>query len=86
MYYLKGWHCFYSIFKNIVMEQNNRKQGDQEPNQSGKEESNIGNQQGTAQTGAQNAGGSDIHEQDDQYTEDLRQSGDRNSSNRKKSS
>jgi hypothetical protein len=43
----------------------------------------IGNQQGTTQTGAQNAGGENIDEQEDQYTEDLRRSGDRNSSNRK---
>jgi hypothetical protein len=46
----------------------------------------IGNQQQTSQTGAQNAGGENIDEQEDQYTEDLRRSGDRNSSNRKTSS
>jgi hypothetical protein len=43
----------------------------------------IGNRQGTTQTGAQNAGGENIDEREDQYTEDLRRSGDRNSSNRK---
>lgn len=43
----------------------------------------IGNQQQTSQTGAQNSGGENIDEQEDQYTDDLRQSGDRNSSNRK---
>jgi hypothetical protein len=46
----------------------------------------IGNQQKTAQTGAQNGGGENIDREDDQYTEDLRQSGDRNSSNRKSGS
>jgi hypothetical protein len=40
----------------------------------------IGNQQGTVQTGAQNGGGENIEDrQDDQYTEDLRNSGQRKS-------
>jgi hypothetical protein len=43
----------------------------------------IGNQQNTAQTGAQNAGGENIDAEEDQYTDDLRNSGDRNSSNRR---
>ena len=42
------------------------------------------NQQKTTQTGAQNAGGENIDQEEDQYTEDLRQSGDRESSNTKK--
>ncbi len=45
--------------------------------------SSIGNQQNTAQTGAQNAGGENIDQEEDQYTDDLRQSGQRTSSNRK---
>lgn len=45
--------------------------------------SSIGNQQGTAQTGAQNAGGENIDQEEDQYTEDLQRSGQRHSSNRK---
>lgn len=43
----------------------------------------IGNQQRTSQTGAQNGGGDNRDEQEDEFTEDLRNSGDRNSSNRK---
>lgn len=43
----------------------------------------IGNKQGTTQTGAQNGGGENRDQQDDQYTEDLRKSGNRTSSNRK---
>lgn len=44
----------------------------------------IGNQQHTTQTGAQNNGGEHIDQQADRYTKDLKQSGDRSSSNRKK--
>jgi len=67
------------------MTDNNRKQ-EQENMQNANEEKHIGNQQGTAQTGAQNAGGENIDQEEDQYTEDLQQSGDRNSSNRKANS
>ena len=59
---------------------NNREQGGAGANRN----SSIGNQQKTTQTGAQNAGGENIDPEEDQYTEDLRQSGDRESSNRKK--
>lgn len=48
-----------------------------------KDNTSIGNMQGTTQTGAQNNGGENITQFDDQYTEDLRESGDRSSSNRK---
>lgn len=41
----------------------------------------IGNAQGTTQTGAQNGGGENIEEEGDGYTEDLRQSGQRQSRN-----
>ena len=43
----------------------------------------IGNQQQTTQTGAQNAGVEHTDQQEDNYTEDLRRSGGRTSSNRK---
>jgi hypothetical protein len=46
----------------------------------------IGNQQKTSQTGAQNGGGDNIDQEEDDFTEDLRQSGQRNSSNRKSGS
>lgn len=46
-------------------------------------EQSIGNRQGTTQTGTQNGGGENIDQQEDQFTDDLRQAGDRNSSNRK---
>jgi hypothetical protein len=69
-----------------MAENNSRNQGGQDATQNSKAEQSIGNQQGTAQTGAQNAGGENIDEGEDRYTEDLRQSGDRNSSNRKTSS
>ena len=68
-----------------MAENNNRNQGDQN-NQQQNQTQNIGNQQKTAQTGAQNAGGENIDQEEDQYTDDLRKSGDRNSSNRKTSS
>jgi hypothetical protein len=67
------------------MAENNRNQGDQNNNPNNTAES-IGNQQKTAQTGAQNGGGENIDQEEDQYTEDLKQSGDRNSSNRKSGS
>ena len=44
----------------------------------------IGNQQRTTQTGAQNSGGKNTDAASDRYTDDLRNSGDRNSSNRKR--
>ena len=53
---------------------------------SGSKDGSIGNQQYTTQTGAQNNRGDNIDQEDDQYTKDLEQSGDRNSSNRKTSS
>lgn len=46
-------------------------------------DNSIGNKQGTTQTGAQNQGGDNRDEQEDRYTQDLRRSGDRTSSNRK---
>jgi hypothetical protein len=53
----------------------------------GSQDSSIGNQQGTAQTGGQNAGGNRRDVEDDNFTDDLRKSGNRkardeNSSNR----
>lgn len=57
-----------------MAENNNRTQAEKDNNQ---KEQSIGNQQGTTQTGAQNNGGKNITEHNDQYTEDLRQSGDR---------
>jgi hypothetical protein len=65
---------------------NNRTNGEGSELKTQQDKSSIGNQQATTQTGAQNAGGENIDEQEDQYTEDLRQSGDRNSSNRKEES
>lgn len=50
---------------------------------SGSKDGSIGNQQYTTQTGAQNSGGENIDQEEDNYTEDLQRSGDRNSSNRK---
>lgn len=43
----------------------------------GSHDSSIGNQQGTSQTGAQNSGGRRRDVEDDNFTDDLRQSGDR---------
>jgi len=60
---------------------NNRNENQQGGNRSQQTDS-IGNQQRTTQTGAQNAGGQDIDQQEDRYTEDLQQSGRRSSSNR----
>ncbi|HEY0040029.1 MAG TPA: hypothetical protein VGB71_05160 [Flavisolibacter sp.] len=64
------------------MAEKNNKQGGQQNDQQQANQS-IGNQQKTSQTGAQNAGGANIDQEEDQYTDDLKQSGDRNSSNRK---
>ena len=65
---------------------NNKTTGEGSELKAQQDKSSIGNAQGTTQTGAQNAGGENIDEQEDQYTEDLRRSGDRNSSNRKEES
>lgn len=54
--------------------------------QTASREGSIGNQQQTSQTGAQNGGGENIDQEEDQYTDDLRNAGDRNSSNRKSGS
>lgn len=43
----------------------------------GSQDSSIGNQQGTSQTGAQNAGGRNRDVDEDTFSEDLRQSGGR---------
>lgn len=63
------------------MADNNRNLGG--PQEEQNSSNSIGNQQKTSQTGAQNAGGENIDQEEDQYTEDLKNSGDRNSSNRK---
>jgi hypothetical protein len=70
------------------MAENNKRnnQAGSNSEQNATRDGSIGNQQQTSQTGAQNAGGENIDEQEDQYTDDLQRSGDRNSSNRKKSS
>ena len=69
-----------------MAENNNRNSEQQGNDQQMDNQSSVGNQQKTAQTGAQNGGGENIDREEDQYTEDLQQSGDRNSSNRKTSS
>ena len=70
------------------MEENNKRHNGAGSNseQSATNKESIGNQQQTTQTGAQNAGGENIDEGEDQYTDDLRRSGDRNSSNRNQGS
>jgi len=55
---------------------NDRKQSGQDREQNSKGNRSVGNRQGTTQTGAQNSGGKNSKE-DDRYTEDLRQSGNR---------
>jgi hypothetical protein len=73
--------------KTKPMAQDNNNRGREKENElSSRRDKQIGNQQGTTQTGAQNAGGENIDREEDQYTDDLRQSGDRNSSNRKQGS
>ena len=65
------------------MAEKHKNLGNQATNRGGKE-SSIGNKQGTAQTGAQNSGGENRPDrQDDAYSDDLRRSGDRSSSNNK---
>lgn len=64
----------------------NRNQGGNRGNEganSNHQDESIGNQQRTTQTGGQSAGGENIDQEEDQYTEDLRNSGQRTSSNRK---
>jgi len=70
------------------MTQDNRNKNADAGNQSGNRnnQDSVGNQQSTSQTGAQNAGGENRDQQEDRYAEDLRKSGDRSSSNKKKSS
>lgn len=74
--------------KTIVMAEDNKRHNQAFSNseQKSTNDGSIGNQQQTSQTGAQNAGGENIDQEEDNYTEDLRRSGDRNSSNRKTSS
>ena len=67
------------------MAEKHKNLGNQSVNRGGKE-SSIGNKQGTAQTSGQNAGGRNRNREDDQFTDDLRKSGDRNSSNTKRGS
>lgn len=64
------------------MAENNRNQENQVA-RNRKTHETIGNQQQTTQTGAQNNGGENIDQRSDRYTEDLRESGNRSSSNRK---
>lgn len=66
-----------------MAENSNSSKSGQDASQLNKTDRTIGNQQGTAQTGAQNAGGENIDQAEDQYTDDLRKSGDRHGSNRK---
>jgi hypothetical protein len=66
-----------------MAENNNQNQGGQENTQNSRAENSIGNQQGTSQTGAQNNRGDNVDQENDRYSQDLQQSGDRNSSNRK---
>ena len=63
------------------MADNNKDQGGQQGNQDQqrKGDSSIGNQQGTAQTGGQNAGGTQREDKDDSFSDDLRNSGNRKS-------
>ena len=67
------------------MSEKNHNTNDENRGDKGRQES-IGNQQDTIQTGGQSGGGDNIDQEEDNYTEDLRQSGDRNSSNRKEGS
>ena len=70
------------------MAENNKRHNEAGANreQNKSREGSIGNQQQTSQTGAQNNRGDNIDQEDDQYTQDLNRSGDRTSSNRRKSS
>ena len=43
----------------------------------GSQDSSIGNQQGTTQTGGQSAGGENRDREEDKFTDDLRKSGNR---------
>jgi hypothetical protein len=86
--YIVLWHLFFRTIMNLkenFMKQKHKNLGNQSVNRSGREES-IGNKQETAQTGGQNAGGRNRDREDDQYTDDLRKSGNRNSSNTKSGS
>ena len=56
---------------------------DRQDSNSNRQESSIGNKQRTTQTGAPNAGGENIEQEEDRFTEDLQRSGERTSSNRK---
>jgi hypothetical protein len=68
------------------MAEKHKNPGNQAINRGGRE-SNIGNQQGTTQTGGQNSGGKNRRDTvDDEFSDDLRKSGNRNSSNTKRGS
>jgi hypothetical protein len=65
------------------MAEKNPNRNEQDRRQKTQDQDSTGNQQKTSQTGAQNAGGKNIDQDEDQYNNDIRKSGDRNSSNRK---
>ena len=65
------------------MAEHNRKRVEHGASKNDERQSSIGNQQQTAQTGGQNNGGSNIKDQEDEYTKDLSRSGRQHSSNRK---
>ena len=67
-----------------MAENNDRKRGDQKNER--QDSKSIGNKQKTTQTGAQNSGGENVDQVEDRYSDDMRNSGVRNSSNRKTSS
>ena len=68
------------IIKLIFMAKGQQNRDGNSSNNRNNEDS-IGNQQRTTQTGAQNNRGQDVDADEDQFTEDLKQSGNRNSSN-----
>ncbi|MBB1284500.1 hypothetical protein HRH25_08960 [Flavisolibacter sp. BT320] len=68
------------------MAKNNDNRNQESNLDSRKDNSSVGNQQQTTQTGAQNNRGENIEQEEDQYSEDLRKSGDRLSSNHRNNS
>jgi hypothetical protein len=68
------------------MAEKHKNLGNQAINRGGRE-SSVGNKQGTTQTGGQNSGGKNRRDTvDDEFSDDLRRSGDRHSSNTKSGS
>ena len=69
----------------MTREENNKRNENKRSEHGSKGGESIGNMQRTTQTGGQSSGGNMMHNKEDEFTEDLRQSGRRKSRGKDKS-